>query len=155
MDLAREVDPGGGGGGGGARGGAPPSYAGATRKSENDLLKLNIMNVKIKRDYEHRNVNFSDGICEKVCQVLKINPKLDVTGCQYLYDRGGITVEIWLKDHKQAMSSDERVEVAPGFEIVSVHPIHNKEVPLMVLGLPQAVPDQVVLDYVELFGGKP
>ena len=172
MDRPREVDRGGGGGGGGgARGGAPPSsaglggpgegpgqvpsYASIIRNKEQERLDLNIINVKIKRDFHHRETAFSDTICQRVCELININPKTDTKGCQYLYDKGGITVAIWLKDHIQVRSSEEHIAVVPGFDITSVHPASRQQVPLMIMGLEQDVPDQAVIEYIKLFGIKP
>ena len=62
---------------------------------------------------------------------------------------------IWLKDHIQVKSSEEHIAVVPGFDITSVHPARRKQVPLMLMGLEQDVPDQAVIEYIKLFGIKP
>ena len=72
-----------------------------------------------------------------------------------MYDRGGLTIAIWLKDDVLERSSEEPIRVSPGFEIKSVHPAGRKIVPLMIIGLKQDVPEQVILDYIKLFGLNP
>ena len=59
-----------------------------------------------------------------------------------------------MKDQAVVRSSDVRTEISPGFNIVSVHPVNQKEVPVIITGLGQAVPDSVVFDYLQRFGLK-
>lgn len=61
-------------------------------------------------------------------------------------------MELWVKDHFQVHISDERVYVVPGFTILSVHPASAKEVPLLILGVRQAVHDQTIVEYLAKFG---
>ena len=56
-----------------------------------------------------------------------------------------------MKNHAVVRSSDERTEIAPGFNNISVHPVNQKEVPLVIIGLGQAVPDQFVFKYLQQF----
>ena len=87
---------------------------------------MNVINVRIKKDHQMKDTKFDDGICQKVCELIRINPKTDTKGSQYLYDKGGLTLAIWLRDNIIVRSSDEAIQVAPGFEIESVHPAGRK-----------------------------
>ena len=136
-------------------GGQITSYANASKMTGNDRLNINVINVRIKRDHQQNDALFDDSVCQRVCDLIRINPKTDTKGSQYLYDKGGLTTAIWLRDNVTVRSSDESIKVAPGFEIESVHPAGMKQVPLMIIGLEQDVPDPVILDYIKLFGLKP
>ena len=59
-----------------------------------------------------------------------------------------------MKDHAVERSSDVRTKISLGFNIISVHPINQKEVPLLITGLGQAVPDNAVFNYLQRFGLK-
>ena len=102
-----------------------------------------------------KDIQFDDTICQKVCETIWINPKTDTKGSKYLYDKGGLTLDIWLRDNVLVRSSYELVNVAPGFEIESVHLAGRKEVPMMIIGLEQHVPDSVIIEYIKQFGLKP
>ena len=60
------------------------------------LLNLNIVHIKIKRDFEYQDQPLNDELCRKVLDVVKINPSTDTLGCQYLYKKGTITIELWM-----------------------------------------------------------
>ena len=131
------------------------SYANSSKGPGTDRLDINVINVRIKRDHQMKDIQFDDAICQKVCESIRINPKTDTKGSQYLNDKGGITLVIWLRDNVLVRSSDEAVKVGPGFKIESVHPAGRKQVPLMIIGLEQDVPDSVTIEYIKLFGLKP
>ena len=134
-------------------GGGSLSYARATQKHhQSSLLDLNIVLIKIKRDFEQREIPFDDELCKQALKIAKINHLTDTMGCQYHFRKGIITIELWMKEHVTVVSTDERVELAKGFNLLSVHPKNVREVSLVVIGLPHDVPDQILFEYLKLFG---
>ena len=101
----------------GEKGGGPntkKSYAKASIGPGIARLDINVINVRIKRDHQMKDIQFDDGICQKVCELIRINPKTDTKGSQYLYDKGGLTLAIWLKDNVLVRSSDEVIKLPLG-----------------------------------------
>ena len=138
-------------------GGKPPSYANMARSPNvSPIIECNVLVIRVKKSQEARERNFEDKICEKLFELIGIYPERDTIGCQYLYEKGDIVIEIWLKEHIQAekFSSDQQREICPGFTIFSVHPAMSREISLLVLGLPLTIHDNTVREYVEQFGGK-
>ena len=133
----------------------PLTYAKVISKTtKTNLLDLNIVLIKIKRDFEKRDVPFNDELCKKALKIAKINHLTDTNGCQYHFDKGIITIEIWLKNHVTIVSNEEKAELAEGFNLLSIHPKNKREVPVVVIGLSYDVPDQAVTEYLQLFGLK-
>ena len=84
--------------------GATPqaSYANVTRQQKfQDIEDLNVLQIRVRKSPEFRDRLFSDQICEQLLKLIKINPKSDTLGGQYLPDKGNIVVEITLTRAKE------------------------------------------------------
>ena len=112
--------------------------------------------ARVQKSESSRDRYFDSELCGQLCVHLGITPQQDTLGFQTRMDRGEVVVEIWLKNHilAEKFSSEIVRELCPGFTVMGVHPAINREVSMVVSGLPFNVSDEEVRDYVAIFGGK-
>ena len=122
-----------------------------------DQVRKNLLITRIKKDVTAKNRYFDGELCDLLLGKLGINKANELIGIQPRLDHGDVIVETWIKDHVQPekFSSDLQFTLAAGFTVMGTHPVHTREVPVVVMGLPLDVEDIEVRQYFAKFGGKP